>query len=293
VTHPAASESRAAARASVAYARIRPSDAHFNFAMVVQQDHNATRAGLASSERSSWSRAAAFRRGQLKISAPIPWSDAAGSNVMSTHSPDAAGYGQYARFSMQQETSDGNMPKSDRPDKAAPTLPVASSFNEPRQQRPKTSSPDMKASPRTQAPRDSIMYENFSSSESPKSTPSKGDAVGTKRRKSVVLRSVIRRMFGKKDKDEEKDPMLPSQTQTAANHTHQRSVGPCKCLTVVAHTDPLRTRLFFQRSYLRRKRKRRVKGLSTQIRIACCPCRIRRPNLIRSKIPFDHTCLSP
>jgi len=147
---------------------------------------------------------------------------------METRLHHVDGYVQDARSSTQQDASDGLVFNGDRPVTSVSTRPAAQDQQfEPKQQRPKTSTQDVKGDrrlPPYTTPRDSVMYDTSTSSESPKSTPSKNHTTGAKRRKSVALRSVIRRMFGKKERDDDKEPMSSSHRQNATTHSYQRSV---------------------------------------------------------------------
>lgn len=292
VTQPAASESRAAAKDSVAHAPTRSADARFNFAMVVQQQDSATRGGRISNDRTSWSKAAAIRRGQLKISAPLQWSGAAGSNAMESRSQHVDGYGQDARSSTQQPASDGIVINGDRPVTSVSSHPAAQDQHvETKQQRPKTSTQDVKSDRPLQpytTPRDSVMYDTSTSSESPKSTQSKKDTTGTKRRKSVAIRSVIRRMFGKKDRDDEKEPMLSNQSQSATTHNHQRSVGhsPSASNDIADQSRMLQR---CPRNFPPGKSKKPPKSLKDQSLNVYCPCQTLTAPL---EIPFGLTCHS-
>ncbi|KAF1983129.1 hypothetical protein K402DRAFT_407045 [Aulographum hederae CBS 113979] len=191
--------------------------------MVVQQDRQdeanqgpppfSSRKGppsqLQSNARASWVKAAAIRRGDLKISAPIPWEDDDASKKPSTdHIRDDRNH---SRSKLDEPT----MLPQERPSTAASSV-------HPLDERTSRQKRSMQASRERNMPQHTPRV-STATFDSPKSTPSKVDSSAMRRRKSVALKSVIRKMFGKKAKGEDRPEPETTLHSNASHHAYHRS----------------------------------------------------------------------
>jgi hypothetical protein len=205
--------------------------------MLTQEDFVASNmSGEASLHRSSW-KAEAIRRGDLKISGPIPITEDMPLNeeeeqeYAEKHNSDTSPL-------PQESTVEEDLPKPQAPTHAPPPVPEESHQNVDREakhveERPQTREEQSSTQPTkpSSPPRDTSETHRRTITEpisysTPSPYPNRPDSsvrlTPRKKRKSG-LRNVFRKMFGKRSKDEEPDEA----PETAPRgHSHTTSVCP-------------------------------------------------------------------